>query len=106
MTDLKSLGLMLIEVADNGRVLQKSDIGNLGGALQWCSFNLSPGTVIEISSTIEYRLKPKLAYYRAYKFDGQRTLAEQSEPFKPWEVWTSGSAQHLYELLKDFEVSE
>ena len=95
MTTLKELGLMLIEVADNGRVMQMNYIHK--PKVDWIEVNLM---TLDLED-FEYRLKPKVTYYRAFTdYDGEGRLCYSEEPFMDWDGW-KGAKQ---EFVKDFEV--
>ena len=64
MTTLKELGEMLIEVADNGREIQLRDKNKLGCG--WSDLVSSPAVFYFETDQYEYRLKPKVTYYRVY----------------------------------------
>ena len=102
MTTLRELGEYLIEVADNGRVLQLNLSGGWGDNMS--SELMSPNLSFDLSC--EYRLKPKVTYYRLYR-DKLEPIRSKSfvvlESTKPFEPWTYGEE---YKFLKDFEISE
>ena len=95
MTTLKELGEMLIEVADNGRELQRNEVES------WRDVDLE---AYNINVHREYRLKPKVTYYRAYKHRGLETLDSASTPFPSVNSWLHDLDSHDLEHIHDFEV--
>ena len=100
MTTLRELGEMLIEVADNGREMQCRQYQNAIPSI-WETVCVKTGAFS--LGHYEYRLKPKVTYYRVYK-DASRyaKVFEQDYPFsagKPWiEVYPDWTHIHDFEV--------
>ena len=97
MTTLRELGEMLIEVADNGRVLQRNEVES------WRDVDLE---AYNINVHREYRLKPKVTYYRAYTHRGLLTLDSSDVPWEEFCTWKKMFDDNVVEFIHDFEVSE
>lgn len=111
MTTLGDLGRMLIEVDENGRVLQELQTpkGVIGG--EWYDVYMTERIALNETGSpdYEYRLKPIITFYRVWekKFsDGSielHTVAQVDRPFKDWESWQNVSGASL---VHDFEVEQ
>lgn len=95
MTTLREIGEYLIEVADNGRVLQIDCSGDWIEALRPEMYTPN----IQFDLSCEYRLKPKVTYYRVYIDEDE--LLDVCSSDKPIPEWSGDN-----EIIKDFEVSE
>ena len=101
MTTLSELGHMLIAVEEDGRVIERHSLQDKRFVSGWeedaGDYNVD---------LYEYRLKPKVTYYRAYvNEDGEDSLTSQATKFVPFDsFWAEAwSAQRW---LKDCEREE
>ena len=94
MTDLRELGEMLIEVADNGREIE---FRKKHGA--WTSKPLNKAFHFDLDT--EYRLKPKVTYYRVYAEGGALVAVVDSKPFEKFATWKADLDDTL---IHDFEI--
>ena len=101
MTSLSDLGRMLIEVGENGRVLQEAS-AILDKWDEW-----RPGMPLYPESpTWTYRLKPKVTYYRVWKGATGLLINHSKEPFPSWDDWKIPSPYTGSILIHDFEIEE
>ena len=79
MTTLADLGRMLIEVGENGRVLQFNKNGN--SFPSWYDYDWNSVIQFDIER-LEYRLKPKVTYYRVWRDGlGGLHIDDATKPF-------------------------
>jgi len=104
MTTLRELGEYLIEVADNGRVIELRDMNKI--TCGWSILLSSSEITFFDTAKYEYRLKPKVTYYRAYMYNGLLTLDSMDVPWNDVEQWKSDIGGDRSEHIHDFEISE
>ena len=102
MTTITELGRMLIEVGENGRVLQRLRLSPMDGA--WEDFaGQEHKHINEIDlGDYEYRLKPKVTYYRVWREAGGGVrIQEQAHKILDWVDWSPRPTDvHIH----DFEI--
>jgi len=101
MTTPRELGEYLIEAADNGRVIQLRSKNKINCG--WADLLASPGVFFFNTEQDEYRLKPKVTFYRVFECpDGTLGVDEDSENFDQFGEWTQGISG--YKHIHDFEI--
>ena len=99
MTTIAELAEILKEVVEHGREVEYRGLPRNGVVKKWLA---KPGDKYWHLSLYEYRLKPRVTYYRVYRRHGVLGVTESGKKFT--EINKAEAPPRT--LIKDFEVEE